>query len=105
MRGRLSAGLASVVLAGSALLVGWPAVPASASIVVHECATLGDKIQCYYEYSGYGATAAAAEANAATYNPAQYGGSCTTPQLIAGPEVLDGQWYVEYSETCTINLE
>jgi|SRR5580692_5395664 hypothetical protein len=106
MRGRLSVVSASVLLAGSALLVALPATSASASIVTHECANLGNRIECYYEYTGYGATAAAAEANAATYDPANNGSpNCTPPQLLAGPEVVDGQWYVEYSVSCSINIE
>jgi hypothetical protein len=96
MRGSLSVVSASVILAGSALLVGLPATSASASMVYSQCVTIkAVEIECVYEYTGYGATAAAAEANAATYAP-----SCGSPELIAGPEISDGQWYVEYENYC-----
>jgi hypothetical protein len=76
---------------------------ASASLTYHQCYNdqAAGRIYCSYEYTGYGATAVAAEANAATYNP-----GCGSAELIAGPEKLsDGQWYVEYSETCVFNIE
>ena len=90
-----------MILAGSALLAVWPAASASASVVSSVCGRNPDKITCIYEITGYGATAAAVEANAATYfNP-----YCHTAELIAGPEQISGgKWYVEYSQTCVITL-
>jgi|GEM_PF-6904863 len=106
MRRRLAAAAASVAVAGSALFLGGSAAPASASVVSSSCVLLkaAYKIDCFTDYTGYGSTAAAAEANAATYAAACYGARTTV--IIAGPELLsDGQWYVEYSETCVNNIE
>ena len=90
---------ASVLLAGSAMLAVSPGGWASASVIPATCNVVPGGTVCHYIFSGQGATAAAAEANAATKDP-----GCGDAELIAGPEEsASGQWYVEYRETC-INI-
>ena len=86
---------ASALLAGSAMLAVSPAAPASA-IGIASCHVVDDTVICHYVFSGTGATPAAAEAAAANNDP-----GCGDAVLVTGPEQLsNGQWYVQYRETC-----
>ena len=85
-------------MAGSAMSAVLPAASASASVVYDHCVYVQSTqtLLCHYRFTGEGATPAAAEANAATYDP-----GCGQATLVTGPEQLSsGQWYVEYSESC-----
>lgn len=99
MKARRFVASALVLLAGSGLLAAWPAT-ASASVVNSNSNCIYNQntqtLICHYSFTGYGATAAAAEANAATHDP-----GCGAARITVGPEKLsDGQWYVAYAETC-----
>lgn len=84
---------ASALLAGSTMLVVSPAAPAFASVGCH---VVDDTVICHYVFSGTGATPAAAEAAAEANDP-----GCGDAVLVTGPEQLsNGQWYVQYRETC-----
>jgi hypothetical protein len=86
---------ASALLAGSAMLAVSPAAPAFA-IGIAGCHVVGDTVICNYVFSGTGATPAAAEADAANNDP-----GCGDAVLVTGPKQLsNGQWYVQYRETC-----
>lgn len=89
---------ASALLAGTAMLAVLPAASASASVVSDHCVYVQSTqtLLCHYLFTGEGATPAAAEANAATYDP-----ECGQAEFVTEPEQLSsGQWYVEYSESC-----
>jgi hypothetical protein len=83
------------------MLAVLPAASASASVVYDHCTHVQStqSLLCHYLFTGEGATPAAAEADAAAYDPA-----CAQARLVTGPEQLaSGQWYVEYSESCAFD--